>query len=146
MWYIHLPLCVKYWIFPTSVKCKWVSKFIQTNSENSCNISEYLRRSSVMSNIDEQNLLCWVCFINCLKRNVLFLITALLLQLGFKLWYRHRILSLASVSRPVLRPTQSPIQWVPELKCAQGATLTIHPYLVARSMSRSYICSPPWWW
>jgi hypothetical protein len=56
--------------------------------------------------------------------------------------------SLASVSRPALWPTLSPVQWVPGvlspgLKRGWGVTLTIHPHLVPRSrMSRSYTSSP----
>jgi hypothetical protein len=51
---------------------------------------------------------------------------------------------LASVSRPALRPTQPPVQWVPDVKCGRGVTLTTHPHLAPRSiMSRSYIPSPP---
>jgi hypothetical protein len=48
------------------------------------------------------------------------------------------------VSRPALRPTQPPIQWVPGIKRGRGVTLTTHPHIVPRSkMSRSY-ASPPW--
>jgi hypothetical protein len=44
----------------------------------------------------------------------------------------------ASVSRPALRPTQPPVQWVPGvlspgLKCGRGVTLITLPYLVPRS-------------
>jgi hypothetical protein len=55
---------------------------------------------------------------------------------------------LASVSRPALRPTQPPVQWLPEvlssgLKRGQGVTLTTHRHLVPNSrMSRSYTSSP----
>jgi hypothetical protein len=55
----------------------------------------------------------------------------------------------SSVSRPALRPTQPPVQWVPGVlspgvKRGRGVTLTTHHYLVPRSrMSRSYISSPP---
>jgi hypothetical protein len=46
--------------------------------------------------------------------------------------------SLAPVSRPALRPTQPPVQWVPGVlspgvKSGRGVTLTTHPHLVARS-------------
>jgi hypothetical protein len=34
---------------------------------------------------------------------------------GFDPLQRQRIFSLTSVSRPALRPTQSPVQWVPEV-------------------------------
>jgi hypothetical protein len=41
------------------------------------------------------------------------------------------------LSRPALRPTQSPVQWVPGLsrgvKRGRGVTLTPHPLLVPRS-------------
>jgi hypothetical protein len=55
-----------------------------------------------------------------------------------------------SVSRPALRPTQPPFQWIPgvlslEVKRGRSVTLTIHSHLVPRSgMSRSYTSSPPW--
>jgi hypothetical protein len=54
---------------------------------------------------------------------------------------------LVSVSRPALRPTQHPIQWVlgvlsPMVKRSPGVTLTTHPHLVPRSrMGRSYSSS-----
>jgi hypothetical protein len=45
-------------------------------------------------------------------------------------------LSLTSVSRPALRPTQPPVQLLP-------GVLSTHPYLVpGLRMSRSYISSP----
>jgi hypothetical protein len=56
---------------------------------------------------------------------------------------------LASVSRPALGPSQSPVQWVPGVlslgvKGGRGVTLTTHTHLVLRSrMSRSYTSSPP---
>jgi hypothetical protein len=56
----------------------------------------------------------------------------------------ERIFAVASVSRPALRPTQPPVQWVPGvlyagLKRGRGVTLTTHPHLVPRLwMSRSY--------
>jgi hypothetical protein len=41
------------------------------------------------------------------------------------------------LSRPALRPTQPPVQWVPGLsrgvRCGRGVTLTPHPFLVPRS-------------
>jgi hypothetical protein len=56
---------------------------------------------------------------------------------------RQRIFLLASVSRLALGPTQSAVQWVPEVKRGQGVTLTTHPHLVPRlRMSRSYTSSP----
>jgi hypothetical protein len=50
--------------------------------------------------------------------------------------------SLASVSRPALRPTQPPVQWVPGvlspgLKRGRSVTLTTHLHLVPRSKMRS---------
>jgi hypothetical protein len=63
---------------------------------------------------------------------------------GFDPWQRHRMFPLASVSRPTLRSTQPPIQWVPEVlspgvERGRGVTLTTHPHQVPRSrMSRSY--------
>jgi hypothetical protein len=68
---------------------------------------------------------------------------------GFDPRQRQRIFLLAPASRPALRPTQPPIQWVPEVlspgvKRGRGVTLTTHPYLVPRlRMSRSYTSSPP---
>jgi hypothetical protein len=61
----------------------------------------------------------------------------------------ERIFTLTSLSRPALRPTQPPVQWLlgvlsPGVKRGRGVTLTTHPYLVLRSrMSRSYTSSPP---
>jgi hypothetical protein len=51
---------------------------------------------------------------------------------GFDSRQRQRISPLASVSRAALRPTQTPIQWVPGflspvVKRGQGVTLTTHP-------------------
>jgi hypothetical protein len=62
---------------------------------------------------------------------------------GFDPRQRQRIFPLASVSRPALGPTQTPVQWVtgvlsPGVKRGRGVTLTTHPHLVPRSgMSRS---------
>jgi hypothetical protein len=56
--------------------------------------------------------------------------------------------SVASMSRPPLRPTQPPIQCLPRfpswgVKHGRGVTLTNHPHLVPRSiMSKSYTYSP----
>ena len=36
-------------------------------------------------------------------------------------------------SRLALRPTQPPVQWVPEVRCCRGVTLTPHSLLVQRS-------------
>jgi hypothetical protein len=61
----------------------------------------------------------------------------------------ERNFPLAFVSRPALRPTQPPVQWVPGVlspgvKRDRGVTLTTHPHLVPRSRnSRSYTSSPP---
>jgi hypothetical protein len=57
------------------------------------------------------------------------------------------LILLISVSRPALRPMQPPAQWVPEghFPCGKawlGVTLTIHPHLVLRLMSRSYTHLP----
>jgi hypothetical protein len=60
----------------------------------------------------------------------------------------ERIFPVTSVSRPALRPTQPPVQWVPGVlspgvKRCRGVTLTTHPHLVPGSrVSRSYILSP----
>jgi hypothetical protein len=51
---------------------------------------------------------------------------------------RQGICSLTSVSRPALRTTQPPIQWVPGVKRGRAVTLTTHPNLQPRSrISRS---------
>jgi hypothetical protein len=61
----------------------------------------------------------------------------------------QRIFPIASLSRPAVGPTQTPVQWVPGvlppgLKRGRGMTLTTHPHLVPRSsMSRSYTPLPP---
>jgi hypothetical protein len=53
--------------------------------------------------------------------------------------------SLAPLSRPDLRPTQPPIQWVLGVRRIWGVTLTTHLHLVLRSrMSRYSIPSSPW--
>jgi hypothetical protein len=70
-------------------------------------------------------------------------------RLGFDPWQGQGIFLLAPASRPALRPTQPPIQWVlevlsPGVKRGRGVTLTNHPHLVPRlSMSRSYTSSHP---
>jgi hypothetical protein len=51
---------------------------------------------------------------------------------GFDPRKRQRIVPLASVSRPALRPTQPPIHWVPRLNCFRGVTLITHPHPVPR--------------
>jgi hypothetical protein len=60
---------------------------------------------------------------------------SMLIMIMFDPQQRQRIFLLASVSRPALRPTQPPVQWVPGvlsrgLKHGQGMTLTSHPRLV----------------
>jgi hypothetical protein len=58
------------------------------------------------------------------------------------------IYPLTSVSRPVLGPTQPPVQWVLRVlsqgvKRGRGVTLTAHPYLLPRWWtSRNYTISP----
>jgi hypothetical protein len=49
----------------------------------------------------------------------------------------ERIFPLASVSRPALGPTQTPVQWVPgvlspRVKRGRGVTLPTHPHLVPK--------------
>jgi hypothetical protein len=49
----------------------------------------------------------------------------------------ERVFPIVSVSRPALRPTQPPVQWVPGvlspgLKFGRGVTLTTKPHLVSR--------------
>jgi hypothetical protein len=57
---------------------------------------------------------------------------------------RQRVFPLTSVSRPALRPTHPPVQWVLGVKRGRGVMLTTHPHLVPRSwMRRSYTSSPP---
>ena len=52
------------------------------------------------------------------------------------------------LSRPTLKPTQPPIQWVPVLSrglSGRGVTLTTHPHLVPRSLkSRAIPLLPVW--
>jgi hypothetical protein len=72
-----------------------------------------------------------------------------MVRLRFDSWQRERIFLLASVSRPAMRPTQPPVQWVPGvlslgLKRGRGVTLTTHAHLVPRSrMGKSYTSSSP---
>jgi hypothetical protein len=55
------------------------------------------------------------------------------------------IFPVASVSRPALKPTQRPTQWIAGVKRGCCATLTTHPFVVPRSrMSRSYTFSFFW--
>jgi hypothetical protein len=69
---------------------------------------------------------------------------------GFNPWQRQRIVPLASVSRPALRPTQPPIQWVLGVLSHRRRwlgpntdLLITHPHLMPRSrMSRSYTPLP----
>jgi hypothetical protein len=67
-------------------------------------------------------------------------------QSGFGPWQRQKIFSLVSVSRPALKPTQPPIQWVPAvlpgLKRSRGVMLTI-PLMPRSKMSKSCVSSPP---
>jgi hypothetical protein len=57
---------------------------------------------------------------------------------GVRSRQRQRIFPVAIVSRPALRPTQYPIQWVPWVKRGRIVTLTTHPHLLPRlRMSRS---------
>jgi hypothetical protein len=68
--------------------------------------------------------------------------------LGFDARQGQRIFPLASVSRPVVGPTQPPIQWVPGIlspgQSAAGAWRWPLTHLVQRPrMNRSYISSPP---
>jgi hypothetical protein len=61
---------------------------------------------------------------------------------GFYPRQRQKFISLVSVSRPALRPTQPPVHWVPGISSGvthgRGVTLTAPPPLVPRlRMSRS---------
>jgi hypothetical protein len=56
----------------------------------------------------------------------------------------ERIFPLASVSRPALRPTQPPVQWVPGVlslgvERGQDVMQTTHPHLVPRSKMRDLV-------
>jgi hypothetical protein len=84
-------------------------------------------------------------------------------NVGYSVWLRaegpgdagsipsrgKRIFPPASVPRPALGPSQSPVQWIPglvspELKRCRCVNLTTHLHLVPRSwMSRRYTASPP---
>jgi hypothetical protein len=51
-------------------------------------------------------------------------------------WQGQKVFLVAPASRPALRPTQPPIQWVPGVlspgvKRGRGVTLTTYPHLVA---------------
>jgi hypothetical protein len=68
---------------------------------------------------------------------------------GFDFRQRQRIFPLTSVPRPVPRPTQPPMQWVPRvsspgIKSGRGVNLTTPIHLVPRlRMSRMYTSSHP---
>jgi hypothetical protein len=68
---------------------------------------------------------------------------------GFDPWRGQRIFPLTSVSRPALRSTQPPVQWIPGVlspgvKARPGRDADHSPHLGPRlRMSRSYISSPP---
>jgi hypothetical protein len=86
----------------------------------------------------------WIA--NCRKRKVRKLHNMSFCHLGILSdpRQRQRIFLLASASRPALRPTQPPIQWVPGVLSpgVKRVTLTTHPHLVPRiRMSRSYTSS-----
>jgi hypothetical protein len=63
---------------------------------------------------------------------------------AIEVWFPEetkRIFPVSSVTRPTLRPTQPPVQWVPGVlspgaKRGRGVTLTTHPHLVPRSWMR----------
>jgi hypothetical protein len=57
---------------------------------------------------------------------------------------KKRIFFLVTASRPALKPTQPPIQWVIGVKHSWGMTMTTHPHLVLTlRTSRSHTTSPP---
>jgi hypothetical protein len=86
------------------------------------------------------NSLCWADAVFC-RREIKFVL--ILPSHGGKGFFL-----LPSVSRPALRPTQAPIQWVPRVLSPgverdRGVTLTTHPHLVPRSrISSSFTTSP----
>jgi hypothetical protein len=56
------------------------------------------------------------------------------------------VVPVAFVTRPALRPTQPPIQWVPCVKHGRGVMLTTHPLVVLKlksGLSRSSTTSFP---
>jgi hypothetical protein len=104
------------------VVCAWTSDF--TASGKLFNKTAHSDRGAVVSQSVYCLTTCWTT--------------------GFRFPAEAKDFSCSFVSRPVLRPTQPPIQWVPGVKRGRGLTLTTHTLLVPRSrMCRSY-AFPPW--